>query len=93
MSRYKASLAVKVEEEERRKLQDTSLKEQFEEEKGQVVYVESWPEKLFRIVLLILSIALALVGVIALVLPDTRTLIIEVFLRFVGETVGAVKIG
>lgn len=93
MSRFKPRLAVKIEEEERRERQDTSLKDQFEAEEKQVVYVEAWPEKAFRLLLLIISVAFALLGFIALILPETRALIIEVFLKFIEEALGAVKIG
>lgn len=93
MSRFKLRLAVKIEEEERRERQDTSLKDQFEAEEKQVVYVEAWPEKAFRLLLLIISVAFALLGFIALILPETRALIIEVFLKFIEEALGAVKIG
>lgn len=92
MSRFKPRLAVKVEEEERRERQDVSLREQFEQEEGQVVYVESWPEKAFRLLLLIISVALAVLGIIALILPETRVLIVEILLKFVEEALGAVKI-
>ncbi len=92
MSRFKPRLAVKVEEEERRERQDVSLREQFEVEEGQIVYVESWPEKTFRLLLLIISVALAVLGTIALILPETRVLIIEIFFKFVEEALGAVKI-
>ena len=85
MSRFKPQLAVKIEEEERRERQNISLRDQFEDDKEQVVYVESWPEKVFRLILIILSTALAVIGVIALIVPDTRTLIIEVMLNFVNE--------
>lgn len=92
MSRFKPRLAVKIEEEERRERQDASLREQFEMEEGQVVYVESWPEKAFRLLLLIISIAFAIIGIVALILPETRVLIIEVLLKFIEEALGAVKI-
>ncbi len=92
MSRFKPRLAVKIEEEERRERQDASLREQFEVEEGQVVYVESWPEKVFRLLLLIISIVFAIIGIVALILPETRTLIIEVLLKFIEEALGAVKI-
>lgn len=92
MSRFKPRLAVKIEEEERRERQDASLREQFEVEEGQVVYVESWPEKVFRLLLLIISIAFAIIGIVALILPETRALIIEVLLKFIEEALGAVKI-
>ena len=85
MSRFKPQLAVKIEEEERRERQNISLRDPFEEDKEQVVYVESWPEKVFRLILIILSTALAVIGVIALIVPDTRALIIEVMLNFVNE--------
>lgn len=93
MSRFKPRLAVKIEEEERRERQDASLKDQFEAEEKQVVYVEAWPEKAFRLLLLIISVSFALLGFIALILPETRALIIEVFLKFIEEALGAVKIG
>lgn len=92
MSRFKPQLAVKIEEEERRKRQNISLRDQFEDDKEQVVYVESWPEKVFRLILIILSTALAVIGVIALIVPDTRALIIEVMLNFVNEMLGVVKL-
>lgn len=92
MSRFKPQLAVKIEEEERRKRQNLSLRDQFEDDKEQVVYVESWPEKVFRLILIILSTALAVIGVIALIVPDTRALIIEVMLNFVNEMLGVVKL-
>ena len=85
MSRFKPQLAVKIEEEERRERQNISLRDQFEDDKEQVVYVESWPEKVFRLILITLSTALAVIGVIALIVPDTRALIIEVMLNFVNE--------
>lgn len=92
MSRFKPQLAVKIEEEERRERQNISLRDQFEDDKEQVVYVESWPEKAFRLILIILSTALAVIGVIALIVPDTRALIIEVMLNFVNEMLGVVKL-
>ncbi len=92
MSRFKPQLAVKIEEEERRERQNISLRDQFEDEKEQVVYVESWPEKVFRLVLIILSTVLAVIGIIALIVPDTRALIIEVMLNFVNEMLGVVKL-
>lgn len=92
MSRFKPQLAVKIEEEECRERQNISLRDQFEDDKEQVVYVESWPEKVFRLILIILSTALAVIGVIALIVPDTRALIIEVMLNFVNEMLGVVKL-
>lgn len=92
MSRFKPQLAVKIEEEERRERQNISLRDQFEDEKEQIVYVESWPEKVFRLVLIILSTVLAMIGIIALIVPDTRALIIEVMLNFVNEMLGVVKL-
>lgn len=92
MSRFKPQLAVKIEGEERRERQNISLRDQFEDDKEQVVYVESWPEKVFRLILIILSTALAVIGVIALIVPDTRALIIEVMLNFVNEMLGVVKL-
>lgn len=92
MSRFKPQLAVKIEEEERRERQNISLRDQFEDDKEQAVYVESWPEKVFRLILIILSTALAVIGVIALIVPDTRALIIEVMLNFVNEMLGVVKL-
>lgn len=92
MSRFKPQLAVKIEEEERRERQNISLRDQFEDEKEQIVYVESWPEKVFRLVLIILSTVLAVIGIIALIVPDTRALIIEVMLNFVNEMLGVVKL-
>lgn len=92
MSRFKPQLAVKIEEEERRERQNISLRDQFEDEKEQIVYVESWPEKVFRLVLIILSTVLAVIGIIALIVPDTRALIIEVMLNFVNEVLGVVKL-
>ena len=92
MSRFKPQLAVKIEEEERRERQNISLRDQFEDEKEQIVYVESWPEKVFRLMLIILSTVLAVIGIIALIVPDTRALIIEVMLNFVNEMLGVVKL-
>lgn len=92
MSRFKPQLAVKIEEEERRERQNISLRDQFEDEKEQIVYVESWPEKAFRLMLIILSTVLAVIGIIALIVPDTRALIIEVMLNFVNEMLGVVKL-
>lgn len=92
MPRFKPQLAVKIEEEERRERQNISLRDQFEDEKEQIVYVESWPEKVFRLVLIILSTVLAVIGIIALIVPDTRALIIEVMLNFVNEMLGVVKL-
>lgn len=92
MSRFKPQLAVKIEEEERRERQNISLRDQFEDDNEQIVYVESWPEKVFRLVLIILSTALAVIGIIALIVPDTRALIIEVMLNFVNEMLGVVKL-
>lgn len=93
MTRFKPLLAAKVEEEERREMRNTSLKDKFEEKEERVVYVESWPEKVFRIVLMIVSIVFVVVGVMALILPDTRTLLIEMLFKFIEEAMGAVKIG
>lgn len=92
MSRFKPQLAVKIEEEERRERQNISLRDQFEDDNEQIVYVESWPEKVFRLVLIILSTVLAVIGIIALIVPDTRALIIEVMLNFVNEMLGVVKL-
>ena len=92
LSRFKPQLAVKIEEEERRERQNISLRDQFEDEKEQIVYVESWPEKVFRLMLIILSTVLAVIGIIALIVPDTRALIIEVMLNFVNEMLGVVKL-
>lgn len=93
MARFKPLLAAKVEEEERREMRNRSLKDKFEEKEERVVYVESWPEKIFRIVLMIVSLVFVVIGVVALILPDTRALIIEVLLKFIEEVMGAVKIG
>ena len=92
MSRFKPQLTVKIEEEERRERQNISLRDQFEDDNEQIVYVESWPEKVFRLVLIILSTVLAVIGIIALIVPDTRALIIEVMLNFVNEMLGVVKL-
>lgn len=90
MSRYKTRLAAGIAEEDMLQAQEASLRDKFEKKEEMVVYVESLPEKLFRIVLFIISTALALVGVMSLLLPETRFLLFEVLVRFIEEATGMV---
>lgn len=92
MSRYKTRLAAGIAAEDRLKEQGTSLRDKFEKKEETVVYVESLPEKLFRILLLIVSTALAIIGIMSLIFPETRFLLFEVFVRFIEETTGMVGI-
>ena len=91
-TRYKTRLAAGIEEEERRAKQDESLREKFEKKEETVVFVESFPEKLFRMTLLVISSALAIVGIVALLLPETRLLLFEVFVKFIEEATGMIGI-
>ena len=92
MPRFKKQLVAGIEEQDRQQEQEKSLKEQFEKKEKKTVYVESLPEKVFRITLNVFSYALSIVGIISLLLPQTRVTICAVLLRFIGEVTGAIRI-
>lgn len=93
MARFKQCLAVKVEEDERRERQDVSLKDQFEEDVAPVVYIESWPEKTFRAALFILLIFFVLIGIMVLIMSDTRALLVGIIMKFFEEMLSTVQLG
>lgn len=77
-----------IEEEDRRKESEKSLKERFEKKEGTVVYVQSTPERIFTMAAYVLSMFLMIIGIISLVLPETRSEMMGIFVRLIGELTG-----
>ena len=91
MARFQKALVAGIEEKEKEAECSSSLKEKFDKKEKRTVYVESLPEKLFRIGLNLIAYAFCILGIIVLILPDTRSVLIEVLYRFVEEAQNIAK--
>lgn len=85
MARFKKTLAAGLREKEAVDECSSSLKEKFEKKEKETIYIETIPEKIFRIGINVIAYIFLLIGIISLIMPDTREAFMEVITNFMEE--------
>ena len=86
MARFKKTLAAGLREREAVDECRASLKEKFEKKEKETVYIETVPEKIFRIGINVIAYLFLLIGIFSLIMPETREAFIELIINFMEET-------